>query len=259
MKTICVSTSKMYNGIGLETARGSGTNGYVQRNLALIRNTKNKIDFRTEEELQKLEDQRTKGPNAEIREHTRKRAIELKCAEMEDVMREQGYNEGEVEEKVGVFRAMLMEREQTQASRTSLIPTDHFGRPNWCCTPCHPVPATPPTLLPTTLAETVTINTSVAVVTPHPIVLAGSQHLDCTRRSAGSVPSAPPVRVRQPQDGLEMDSIMKPPGHRALRALEARHEGGAGLARAGGVGRSTPWGQKHAQDHLKARRPRRVM
>lgn len=48
------------------------------------------IDFRTEEELQKLEDQRTRGPNAEIREHARKRALELKCAEMEDVMREQG-------------------------------------------------------------------------------------------------------------------------------------------------------------------------
>lgn len=49
------------------------------------------IDFRTEEELQKLDDSRTRGPNAEIREHARKRALELKCAEMEDVMREQGY------------------------------------------------------------------------------------------------------------------------------------------------------------------------
>lgn len=119
----------MYNGIGLQTARGSGTNGYVQRNLALIRSIKNKIDFRTEEELQKLEDQRTQGPNAEIREHARKRALELKCAEMEDVMREQGYSEKEVQEKVEVFRAMLMERDQA-APRTNHIPRDQFGRPD---------------------------------------------------------------------------------------------------------------------------------
>lgn len=39
---------KMYNGIGLQTARGSGTNGYVQRNMALIRNTKNKVSFMCE-------------------------------------------------------------------------------------------------------------------------------------------------------------------------------------------------------------------
>lgn len=119
----------MYNGIGLQTARGSGTNGYVQRNLALIRSGKNKIDFRTEEELMKLEAQTTKGPNAEILAHARKRALELKCAEMEDVMREQGYDEREVEEKVEVFRTMLMEREQA-AARANDIPKDKFGRPN---------------------------------------------------------------------------------------------------------------------------------
>lgn len=67
------------------------------------------------------------------------------------------------------------------------------------------------------------------------------------------------MRVRQPQDGLEMGSIIKLPGHRALQALEARHEGGAGLARADGVGRSTPRGQHRAQGHLKARWLRRVM
>ncbi|XP_050739850.1 serine/arginine repetitive matrix protein 2-like [Eriocheir sinensis] len=80
----------MYNGIGLQTARGSGTNGYVQRNLALVRTSKSKIDFRTEEELQKAADSAVRGPNAEIREHAKKRALELKCAEMQDLMKEQG-------------------------------------------------------------------------------------------------------------------------------------------------------------------------
>jgi serine/arginine repetitive matrix protein 2 len=37
----------MYNGIGLATARGSGTNGYVQKNLAYRREnvTKNKYNY----------------------------------------------------------------------------------------------------------------------------------------------------------------------------------------------------------------------
>ena len=34
----------MYNGIGLATARGSGTNGYVQKNLAFIKMGKTKIE-----------------------------------------------------------------------------------------------------------------------------------------------------------------------------------------------------------------------
>ena len=36
----------MYNGIGLQTARGSGTNGYVQRNLGAIRHHKDKVSQR---------------------------------------------------------------------------------------------------------------------------------------------------------------------------------------------------------------------
>lgn len=33
----------MYNGIGLQTARGSGTNGYVQKNLGAIRYHKDNV------------------------------------------------------------------------------------------------------------------------------------------------------------------------------------------------------------------------
>ena len=33
----------MYNGIGLQTARGSGTNGYVQKNLGAIRHHKDNV------------------------------------------------------------------------------------------------------------------------------------------------------------------------------------------------------------------------
>ena len=43
--------SKMYNGIGLSTVRGSGTNGYVQRNTAHISKGRAEEKFKTEEDI----------------------------------------------------------------------------------------------------------------------------------------------------------------------------------------------------------------
>jgi hypothetical protein len=80
----------MYNGIGLTTARGSGTNGYVQRNLSTIPRNKQKIDYKTEEELQKLDTLVSRPPNADILEHQRKREIEVKVLEYRDELEERG-------------------------------------------------------------------------------------------------------------------------------------------------------------------------
>ena len=81
---------RMYNNIGLQTARGSGTNGYVQRNLSLLRRMKEKIEYHTQEDVDKLEQMNTKKPNQEILEHERKRQIELQCMQVQVMMEEQG-------------------------------------------------------------------------------------------------------------------------------------------------------------------------
>lgn len=82
----------MYNGIGLQTPRGSGTNGHVQRNWALVRpHNKEKLTYRTEEELAKLDVASYRQPNQEILDHERKRKIELKCVELEEILEEKGY------------------------------------------------------------------------------------------------------------------------------------------------------------------------
>ncbi|KAL8573361.1 hypothetical protein ACOMHN_032823 [Nucella lapillus] len=80
----------MYNGIGLMTARGSGTNGFVQRNLSTVKHTKDRINYKSEEDVARLEKQLNRQPNAEILNHDRKRRVELKCMEMEELMEEQG-------------------------------------------------------------------------------------------------------------------------------------------------------------------------
>lgn len=81
----------MYNGIGLTTARGSGTNAYVQRNLSFVKSTKNKVEYRTEEDFKKLDAAINRPPNQEILDHQRKRQIEVKCLEMRELMEQEGY------------------------------------------------------------------------------------------------------------------------------------------------------------------------
>lgn len=69
------SFGKMYNGIGLTTARGSGTNGYVQRNMAFVKD-RPRQQYNTER-TQPVQ----KKPNEEILEHERKRQLEVKVLE----------------------------------------------------------------------------------------------------------------------------------------------------------------------------------
>uniref|UniRef100_A0A672UUY4 CWF21 domain-containing protein n=1 Tax=Strigops habroptila TaxID=2489341 RepID=A0A672UUY4_STRHB len=103
----------MYNGIGLPTPRGSGTNGYVQRNLSALRHKKGGGGEPPpgEEELRRLEAGLAKRPNPDILDHQRKRKVELKCLELSELMEEQGYAEGEIQEKVATFRMMLLEKD----------------------------------------------------------------------------------------------------------------------------------------------------
>lgn len=81
----------MYNGIGLTTPRGSGTNGYVQRNLSSVRAKRPREDrVADEKDRERLESQLNRQPNADILEHQRKRQLEVKCAELQDMMEDQG-------------------------------------------------------------------------------------------------------------------------------------------------------------------------
>lgn len=116
----------MYNGIGLATARGSGTNGYVQRNTAFVMKGKDDVKFKTEEDIKRLDAAANREPNQGILDHERKRKLEVKCMELEEVLEEQGYAENEIEEKVSAYRKMLMSKE---ISKKAFAEVDEFGRP----------------------------------------------------------------------------------------------------------------------------------
>jgi len=80
----------MFNGIGLSTPRGSGTNGYVQRNVACIRHRREKVDYKTDADLQRLDRVLHKQPTKEILDHEWKRGIELKCLQLREKLEEEG-------------------------------------------------------------------------------------------------------------------------------------------------------------------------
>jgi serine/arginine repetitive matrix protein 2 len=75
-----------YNGIGLSTARGSGTNGYVVKNLSAIRHRRQ--DFRRNDEYD--DEPKIRKPNAELVQHEQKRSIEVKCAVLQAELEDEG-------------------------------------------------------------------------------------------------------------------------------------------------------------------------
>ena len=81
----------MYNGIGLLTARGSGTSGYVQTNKFNLRGPPPTVMSRTED-FGRGSGPTVKQPNKEILEHARKREIEVKLFEFQMELEDSGYS-----------------------------------------------------------------------------------------------------------------------------------------------------------------------
>lgn len=75
----------MYNGVGLLTARGSGTSGHVQTNKFNLRRAP-PPKFNTDKPKAPTQ----QGPNQDILLHNRKREIELKLLELRDELEEKG-------------------------------------------------------------------------------------------------------------------------------------------------------------------------
>ncbi|KAK2985452.1 hypothetical protein RJ640_006748 [Escallonia rubra] len=89
----------MNNGIGLQTSRGSGTNGYIQSNKFFVRPKSNNVLVDGRPGKRSVPGQGTAGlirkPNREILEHDRRRQIQLKLVVLEDKLVDQGYTDAE--------------------------------------------------------------------------------------------------------------------------------------------------------------------
>lgn len=83
-----VLTVIMSSNVGLTTPRGSGTSGYVQRNLSHLRPRDNAQPYPKDFDSIR---HRQRQPDKEILEHDRKRRIEVKVFELKDKLEDEGY------------------------------------------------------------------------------------------------------------------------------------------------------------------------
>ncbi|EME26488.1 Serine/arginine repetitive matrix protein 2 [Galdieria sulphuraria] len=108
----------MYNGIGLPTPRGSGTNGYVQRNVANVslhgpsRRIGYQVANKTVDETLERESV-VRKPDPDILEHERCRKAVVLSLELEEKLRNENIlNEEQIKELVSKVRTQLMNQSQ---------------------------------------------------------------------------------------------------------------------------------------------------
>lgn len=98
----------MYNGIGLQTVRGSGTNGYVQRNLSHVPARRSRSEAKPW--APGAGPIAPRKPNEEMLEHERKRQVEVKLCELREELerREPPLSAEEIDARLEKRRSALI-------------------------------------------------------------------------------------------------------------------------------------------------------
>lgn len=76
--------------VGLTTPRGSGTSGYVQRNLSLLKQHNRDRGAPYPSDPDEFKKHHQRRPDPEILEHDRKRRMEVKVFELRDQLEDEG-------------------------------------------------------------------------------------------------------------------------------------------------------------------------
>ncbi|KAF4677996.1 Serine/arginine repetitive matrix protein 2 [Perkinsus chesapeaki] len=97
----------MYNGIGLQTPRGSGTSGYVQRNKSYLRPQRTDIKPFRENEAAAAAPPKPKKADPELIYHNQKREIEVKLIDLHDTLIDAGEDEEIAQKKVDKEREKM--------------------------------------------------------------------------------------------------------------------------------------------------------
>ncbi|KAB5558158.1 cwf21 domain-containing protein [Coniochaeta sp. 2T2.1] len=96
----------MSDNVGLSTPRGSGTSGYVQKNLAAMRPRDRGAPYSSD--LDNLREYKQRVPDKGILEHDRKREVEVKVFELRDKLEEEGVDEEVIDERCDELRKKLL-------------------------------------------------------------------------------------------------------------------------------------------------------
>ncbi|RSM17928.1 Pre-mRNA-splicing factor CWC21 [Fusarium ambrosium] len=95
----------MSDNVGLSTPRGSGTSGYVQRNLAHIKPRDYGAPY--PKDLDSLR-HKQRQPDKGILEHDRKREVEVKVFDLRDQLEEEEVDEEEIDRRCDELRQKLL-------------------------------------------------------------------------------------------------------------------------------------------------------
>ncbi|KAJ1020990.1 hypothetical protein NDA13_005619 [Ustilago tritici] len=118
----------MYNGIGLKTVRGTGTNGYIQRNLSNFRPRDNPFNKSSSSRHSSSSETSHVQPDAAILEHERKRKVEVRCMELRVQLEDDDVEEDEIESQVSALREKLMaESEREKEPSVKVGPSREEG------------------------------------------------------------------------------------------------------------------------------------
>ncbi|KAL1836374.1 hypothetical protein VTJ49DRAFT_5238 [Mycothermus thermophilus] len=95
----------MSDNVGLPTPRGSGTSGYIQRNLAHMKPRDMAAPYPPRDNDRQ---HRPRQPDKGLLEHERKREVEVKVFELRDRLEEEGVEEDEIETRCDELRKKLL-------------------------------------------------------------------------------------------------------------------------------------------------------
>ncbi|KAI9838210.1 MAG: RNA-splicing factor [Sclerophora amabilis] len=104
----------MTSNVGLTTPRGSGTSGYVQRNLSHLKPRDNGAPYppRGEVNGDKLRSHdRPRKPDEAILEHERRREVEVQVFQLRDQLEDENVEEDEIEAQTSKLRRRLLSPE----------------------------------------------------------------------------------------------------------------------------------------------------
>lgn len=114
----------MYNGIGLQTPKGSGTSGYVQRNLSYVKPAKSRQEFDKKfRELKENPIQPMRKPNKEILEHEMLHRIEAELYDLENILKDQKVPEEEIRIQISKKRDELLFESKNKTEAMNLKET----------------------------------------------------------------------------------------------------------------------------------------
>ncbi|GAB0137446.1 RNA-splicing factor [Epichloe bromicola] len=113
----------MSENVGLSTPRGSGTSGYVQRNLAHLKPRDHGAPYAKDPDSLR---HKQRQPDKGILEHDRKRQIEVKVFELRDQLEEEEIDDDEIDKRCDDLREKLLADAESESGEKGTGPRRTF-------------------------------------------------------------------------------------------------------------------------------------